>query len=130
MDLGDIALIAGGVVGGGTAVGHGILLQRVMVQPIEALAVPGSGISANIRRLVPSLLHFSTFNWFVSGLALIVAVLWLGPEAKLTTAVLAASSFIYGSIGNYSATRGRHYGWKLMAVAVVFVIVGIVTHAA
>lgn len=130
MNSGDLALIVGGVVGGGTAVGHGILLQRVMVKPIEALAIPGSGISANIRRLVPSLLHFTTFNWFVSGLALIIAVLWLGPEAKLTTALLAASSFLYGTIANYSATKGRHYGWKLMAVALASVIVGIVIHAA
>lgn len=126
MDYGDIALILGGLIGAGTAVGHGIVLQRVMVRPLEALAVAGSGVTANVNRLIPILLHFTTFNWFISGVAVMAAPLLLGEEAKIATAIWAASSFLFGTVGNYSATRGRHYGWKLMAAALALTIGGTV----
>ena len=32
---------------------------------------------------MPVLLQFSTFNWFVGGIALLVAVRFFGPEAGL-----------------------------------------------
>jgi hypothetical protein len=71
MNWNDAALGMAGVIGCGVAVVHGVLTQRLMVGPFEQLA--DRRIAAPIRRLVPLLLQFSTFNWFVGGLALIVA---------------------------------------------------------
>jgi hypothetical protein len=65
------ALETAGLIGSGVAVVHGVLTQRLMVGPFERLA--DQRIAASVRRLVPLLLQFSTFNWFVGGLALIVA---------------------------------------------------------
>ena len=67
----DAALALAGLIGSGTAVVHGVLVQKLMVRPIAASLGPERKIAAPIRRLVPVLLHFSTFAWFPGGLALI-----------------------------------------------------------
>ncbi len=121
----DAALAMAGVIGSCVAVFHGILTQRLMVRPIEALFVADRRIAAPIRRLVPGLLHFSTFNWFLGGLALIAAALWFEHDARLATGLLVGSSYLYGGLGNLWGTRRRHPGWMLMAVALVLIVLGV-----
>ena len=119
----DIALVAAGVTGCGVAVIHGVLVQRLMVRPLAAIA--DRRYSGPVRRLVPPLLQFSTFNWFLGGLALIAAGLSFGPEARLATGVLVGASYLFGALGNLWATRGRHPGWMLMAVALILIVAGL-----
>lgn len=121
MDLHDVALIAAGVIGSGVAVFHGVLTQRYIVRPLVQRASQGKRLPAPIIRLVPGLLHFSTFIWFLGGLALIAAASWSGQGARLTTSLLVGGAYLYGALGNLWATRGRHPGWMLMAVAVVLI---------
>lgn len=121
----DAALAMAGVIGSCVAVVHGVLTQRLMVRPIEALFVANGRIAAPIRRLVPGLLHFSTFNWLLGGLALIAAALWFEQEARLATGLLVGSSYLYGALGNLWGTRRRHPGWMLMAVALVLIVLGV-----
>ena len=113
----DAALALAGVIGSSVAVFHGVLTQRLMVRPVEALFVADRRIAAPIRRLVPLLLQFSTFNWLLGGLVLIAA--------RLATGLLVGSSYLYGAVGNLWGTRGRHPGWMLMAVALVLIVLGI-----
>ena len=122
MDTRDAALIAAGIIGSSVAVVHGVLTQRLMVAPFERLA--NGRIAAPIRRLVPCLLHFSTFNWFLGGLALIVAAVSFGMEARLVTAALVGSSYLFGTLGNFWGSRGRHPGWALYAVALALIAYG------
>ena len=68
-------------------------------------------------RLVPVLLHFSTFVWFLGGLTLIAAASWFGRDARLTTILLVGGTYVFGVLGNFWATRGRHPGWMLLALA-------------
>ena len=121
----DAVLALAGVIGSSVAVFHGVLTQRLMVRPIEALFVADRRIAAPIRRLVPLLLQFSTFNWLLGGLVLIAAALWFEHDARLATGLLVGSSYLYGAVGNLWGTRGRHPGWMLMAVALVLIILGI-----
>jgi hypothetical protein len=121
----DAALALAGVIGSSVAVFHGVLTQRLMVRPVEALFVADRRIAAPIRRLVPLLLQFSTFNWLLGGLVLIVAALWFEHDARLATGLLVGSSYLYGAVGNLWGTRGRHPGWMLMAVALVLIVLGI-----
>jgi hypothetical protein len=125
MEMGwhDLALASAGVIGSGVAVIHGILTQRLMVGPFGEVA--GRRISAPIRRLVPLLLQFSTFNWFVGGLALIVAANAFEHEAKLATGLIVGSSYLFGALGNLWGTRGRHPGWMLYTVALVLIAYGL-----
>jgi hypothetical protein len=114
MRIPDTALLLAGVIGSAVALIHGAITQRRMVVPLRE-AEPR--LSGAIRRIVPPLLHFSTFNWFLGGLALAAAALWGGAEAKLAVGLLVGSSYLFGAAGNCWASRGRHPGWMLYALA-------------
>jgi len=125
MDWHDSVLIAAGLIGSGVGLIHGVLMQRLMVKPLGPHLRANPGIGKVAGRLVPPLLHFSTFNWFIGGIALIIAALWLRDEARLAVALLAGSSYLYGAIFNCWGTRGRHPGWMLCALTVGLIILGI-----
>lgn len=124
MNWHDLALGLAGLIGSGVALVHGVLTQRLMVEPFRAMS-SAARTPATIRRLVPGLLHFSTYNWFLGGLALMVAAAWLGPQARLATALLVGSSYLFGAAGNLWATRGRHPGWLLYAIALGLIVYGV-----
>lgn len=121
----DIVLVLSGVVGSFTAVVHGVLVQRWMVRPIDELAVSGKRMAGSTLRMMPLLMHFSTVAWFLGGLALVAAAFWFEPGARLATALFVGTLYLYGALGNCWATRGRHPGWMLMAVAVALIVVGV-----
>jgi hypothetical protein len=125
MNWQDAALAMAGVIGSCVAVVHGILTQRLMVRPLEALFPADKRISAPIRRLVPGLLHFSTVSWFLGGLALIAAAVWFEPGARLATGLCVGGLYLYGAVGNLWATRGRHPGWMLMTAALILIAFGV-----
>jgi hypothetical protein len=120
-----IALVTAGIIGSGTALVHGVLVQRLMVRPYERLALAEGRIGAPVLRLVPLLLHFSTVAWFLGGLALIAAAFWLGEAGRVATGLGVGSLFAYGAICNFWGTRGRHPGWMLMAAALVLIAYGL-----
>ena len=123
MNWHDAALVLAGLIGSGVAVVHGVLTERLMARPFAQVA--DGRMSAPISRLVPLLLQFSTFNWFIGGIALIVAATALGPQARLATVILVGSSYLFAAIGNCWATRGRHPGWMLYAVALLLMAYGV-----
>lgn len=123
MDWHNAALASAGIIGGAVALIHGVLTQRLMVAPLAATA--GGPLRGPIRRVVPALLHFSTFNWFICGLALVAAATVLEPQARLMTGLLVGSSYLYGAVGNLWATRGRHPGWALYAIALALIGYGL-----
>ena len=121
----NAALFAAGILGSAVAVVHGIVTQRLMVRPIEALFRADGRTSGTIRRLVPLLLHFSTVVWFVGGLALIAAASVFGPDTRLATSLFVGSAYLFGVLGNLWGTRGRHPGWMLLGIAVILIAVGV-----
>jgi hypothetical protein len=123
MNWQSAALALAGAIGSCVAVFHGVLTQRLMVRPFER--VSNGKLAPAIGRLVAGLLHFSTFNWFLGGLALIVVAIWCGRDMRLAVGLLVGSSYLYGALGNFWATRGRHAGWMLYAVATVLIAYGI-----
>ena len=120
----DAILLVAGVLGSSVAVIHGILVQRYMVGPIGDLSAIGNGMAASTLRLVRLLLHFSTFAWFIGGIALVIAAIWLQRDARLVTCILIGILYLFGAIGNFWGTRGRHPGWMLMASALVLIVLG------
>jgi hypothetical protein len=125
MDWQSIALTTAGVIGGGTAVVHRMLMQRLIIRPIEAVFVAGGRISAPLQRLVLLLLHFTTLNWLLSGLTLIVAVIWFEENVRLATGLLAGSSFLYAAIISLWVMRRLHSSWILMTVAFILIVLGL-----
>ena len=118
----NAALSVAGIVGAGVAVAHGLLVQRHMVKPFEATALDDRRFSSVTRRLMPPLLHFSTFVWFLGGLALIVAAASLPREPRLAISLLVGVTYLFGVVFNFWATRGRHPGWILLAVAMTLIV--------
>lgn len=122
--MNQTALIAAGVIGSGVAIVHGVLTQRLMVAPIDALFRDDGSTAPAIRRLVPLLLHLSTVSWFLGGLALVAAALWFSDDARLATAWFVGGLYLFGAAGNLWGTRGRHPGWMLLAVALALILAG------
>src|SRR4030095_12753812 len=125
MNWQNAALAMAGVIGGVPAVIHGVLIQRLVVRPVEASFLAEPRTPEAIRRLGPLLMPFSTFAWLIGALALVVAALWFAPQAGLVTGLLVGSLYLFGALGNFWATAGRHPGWMLMAAALVLIAVGI-----
>ncbi|HRD28487.1 MAG TPA: hypothetical protein PLO65_09320 [Caulobacter sp.] len=119
MDWQNTAFIAAGAVGGITAAIHGVLIERLMARPFDTILAGDRRVSLVIRRLVAPLLHYSTISWLLGGLVLIAAAVCpFSPDARLAVGLMVGSHFLYGALGNAWATRGRHPGWMLMALAV------------
>lgn len=125
MDWHDIALMAAGVIGGGITLAHGILVQRLFVRRIGALFAADGQVPAPTQRLVPLLLHFTTFAWLLGSLVLIAASIWFDRDAKLVTGLFAGSSFLYGCLGAAWGVRRFHISWAGMAVAVILTVLGL-----
>ncbi|MBI2741934.1 MAG: hypothetical protein HYX38_36035 [Rhodospirillales bacterium] len=125
MNWQSAALAMAGVIGGVTAVIHGVLIQRLVVRPVEATFLAEPRTPQPIRRLVPLLMQFSTFAWLLGAVALIVAAGWFEPQARLVTGLLVGGLYLFGAAGNFWANHGRHPGWMLMAAALVLIAVGI-----
>jgi hypothetical protein len=125
MDLHSLALAAAGILGSTVGVVHFRLTQKLMVRPIQSRLAADERVKAPIRKLVTALLHFSAYNWILGGLALIAAALWLGHEARLATGLLVGSSYLYGAAANLWATRARHPGGLLYALAVALIVFGL-----
>ncbi|WP_430421557.1 hypothetical protein [Phenylobacterium sp.] len=122
MQVQDWALLWAGMIGGGVAVIHGVLTQKLMVAPVTAQ----TRLSPVIRRLTAALLQYSTFNWLLGGAALmLVAVTAVGPQAKLAVGLLVGSSYLFAVVGNFWGTRGRHPGWALYAVGLGLIVFGL-----
>ena len=69
----DAFLAMAGLIGGGTAVVHGVLIQRLVVRPFGAFLATAPRTPAAIKRIMPLLVHFSTIAWLLGGLALMAA---------------------------------------------------------
>ena len=122
MNWQNAALAMAGVIGGITAVIHGVLVQRLVVRPVEASFLAEPRTPEAIKRLVPLLMQFSTFAWLFGGIALVVAARWFDPQARLVTGLLVGGLYLFGALGNFWANSSRHPGWMLMAAAVVLIV--------
>ena len=64
------------------------------------------------------LLQFSTFNWFVGGITLVLSAFLFTRDARLATAGLVGSSYLFAALGNFWSVRRPHPGWILYGTAV------------
>ena len=119
----NLALSAAGLIGAVVAIMHGVIVQQLMVEPLSQRAAADPPISPVVRRLILPLLHFSTFVWFAGGIALIFATS-LDSQARLCVGLLVGVTYLFGAVGNFWATRGRHPGWIMMALALVLITFG------
>lgn len=120
----DIALVLAGTIGSLVAIIHSVLVRRKMAAPLGPILTDAGQFPASTARLVPLLLDFSGYNWFLGGIALIAAPYILDTQAIIAVALLAGSSYLFAAIGNCWGTRGRHPGWVLYAIATALIVYG------
>ena len=120
MQIHSWAFVAAGCIGACVAIVHGVLMQRLMIRPILA----GADYSQRMQRLLPAILQFSTFCWFLGGIALIATPAFPDRSSVLTTALFVGTFYIFGAIGNFWGTRGRHPGWVLLTIAAALIAWG------
>jgi len=123
MDSHGGALVLAGVLGSGVAIIHGLLVQRFLIRPVQE--APPPVFNAVSHRLLVALLQFSTFNWFVGGIALVLSAFNFARDARLATAALVASSYLFGAFGNLWSIRRPHLGWILYGVAICLIGYGV-----
>jgi hypothetical protein len=121
MNWPDLAMAGAGVIGATVAIIHGLLMQKRIVRPLEKVASEDERIPNSTVRFIAPLLHVSTLAWFVGGVALFAASIWLERQGQLAIGLMVGSLFLNGAILNYRASRGRHPGWMLMATAVALI---------
>ena len=109
--------VSAGAVGIAVSVIHGVLMQRLMIAPVLA----GDDLPGRSRRIFPVLMHFSTAVWFLAGVALVVASLYLPASTTMVIAYVTAMLYALGAFANFWGARGRHFGWIPLAVSVTLI---------
>ena len=117
----NMLLIIAGIIGASVAVIHGVLMQKLMINPLLNSSY-GQEMKVQIRKLLPILLHFSTLFWFIGGASLIMAPFVFDQTARLVVSITVGGFYTFGALGNFWGTRGRHPGWVLLAVSVVLIL--------
>lgn len=120
----ELALAFAGAIGSFVAIIHGILVERRMVKPLNSLLAEKNALTPPLRRVLSPLLHFSTFAWFVGGIALIIAACLDGYGVKLAIGIFGRKSIPIRcgrqSLGHARASSrldpdvrctGSHLGW-------------------
>ncbi len=78
-----------------------------------------------VRRLVRAVWHCSAVAWIGGGVLLIAAPTFGSQSARHWIVFVLAVVYGTAAIGNAVATRGRHFGWMVLAAVVVFTLAGI-----
>ncbi len=123
-------LVSAGLVGVATAIVHGLLTNRLMVRPLGQMLAGRKTVSSTVRRILAPLLHYTTFSWLIGGIALIVVAFGEQPGSRLAVSLVVGASYLYAALANVWATRARHPGWMLMAVAVAMIAFDILRNPA
>lgn len=118
--MNNTLLISAGIIGASVALVHGVLMQKLMIDPLLNSSY-GQQMKVQLRRLLPVLLHFGTLCWFLGGLALVMAPFVFDQTERLVVSITVGGFYIFGALGNFWGTRGRHPGWVMLAVSVVLI---------
>ncbi len=78
-----------------------------------------------VRRLVRAVWHCAAAAWIGGGVLLIAAPMFGSESARHWIIFVLAAVYGSAAIGNALATRGRHFGWMVLAAVVVLTLAGI-----
>ncbi|MGJ4859871.1 hypothetical protein AB4037_03475 [Labrys sp. KB_33_2] len=114
----DLALQAAGALAIMFAMMHGVigewqLFPKAIIE------------TKRVRALLRMVWQASTIDWIAIG-ALLIAAPALGSE-NARRWIIGAAVIVYGyaAVGNAIASRGRHLGWVLMSLVVIFSLAGL-----
>lgn len=115
--MSDTFLILAGSLGMIISVVHGYIGETKVV----AAATSPSPV---VRRVLSAIMFLSALYWFAAGGLLVLTPIVLPPIYRDVTVIGVAIIFATGAAANCWATRGRHFGWVLLAIATVLTLLG------
>jgi len=115
--MSTLLIVAAGVLGMAIAIVHGMLGARKIVAPIADIAPPH-------KRILHAIMFLSAVYWFAGGAALAAAPLYFDGEQKRLAVIVVSAIYASGAAANFWATRGRHFGWMLLALATGLAVAG------
>lgn len=107
----------GGAVGAATGVIHGYLGEKKLF----ALAKIEPPYARQMARLG---WQCGAVAWVAMGVLLIFATGFESPDARRSVIVSSVIVYLTGAVGNVMATKGRHFGWAILALAIGLVMTG------
>ncbi|MGB0907157.1 MAG: hypothetical protein ACPGVT_06665 [Maricaulaceae bacterium] len=110
-------LYCAGALGILVSIAHGYIGDRKLIAPLENIHPSG-------KRVLRAIVFLSAVYWFLAGVALLIAPTQFSPDVAKFAVYLAAFIFASSSLANLWATRGRHFGWVLLAVATGLTLLG------
>lgn len=115
--MNDVFLIIAGISGMLIALAHGYIGETKILRP-------AAHIPPIHRRVLRAVFQLSTLYWFVGGAVLVMLPFHADPISR--TLAVGVVGFLYatGAAANFWATRGRHFGWPLLAATTVLAILG------
>ncbi len=114
----DLALRTAGVLAILVAIGHGVIAEAYVF--VNSRIEPGA-----MRRLLRMVWQASTIDWIAIGVLLIAAPAFGSETARRWIVLIAVLVYGYAAIGNAVVTRGRHFGWIVMACVIVLALYGL-----
>lgn len=113
----DIALYIGGGLGIVISLIHGWLGETRVIAPAKF----PSRMTKDIARVI---FQLSTLVW-IAGCVILLLTPRYAPEAHRAVVVAFAMwPLLYSALGNFWASRGRHFGWMLLAVVMALAAYG------
>ena len=113
----NVYLYTAGLLGICIAGVHGYLGEMRVV-------VPSQAPTDQAKRILHAIMVISAIYWFAAGLILLLTPILFLENQRALIAYGAAFLFSTGSLANFWATRGRHFGWVLLAIASGLAILG------
>lgn len=114
----DVFVYLAGSLGLAISIVHGYLGERKVITPIRSPSASG-------KRVLSAIMFLSAVYWGVASLLLLAVPTYIPSTARPIVVTSIAAVYTSGSIGNLWATRGRHFGWILLALAAVMTLAGI-----
>ena len=114
----DMLLQTSGVLAIAAAIVHGILAETKVFA--TATVEPPS-----MRLLLRLVWQCSTIAWIGLGVLLVAAPYLASPSARSWIIAVGVAVFGFGALGNAWATRGRHFGWMILAAVVGMALAGL-----
>lgn len=113
----DLALFAAGGLGMVIALVHGYIGETKIVGPTQTT-------TDSAKRVLQAIMFLSAVYWFVAGMMIAAAPLYFEEWVRTAVAFIVSVVFASGALANFWATRGRHFGWMLLATACSLAVIG------
>lgn len=115
--MSTLFLVTAGTLGLFISVIHGYLGETRVVGALQEAPV-------SAKRILQAIMFLSAVYWFLGAALLVAAPYLLAPESRVVVGGGVGALFLSGAIGNFWATRGRHFGWMLLAIATLLAWLG------